>query len=114
MRKTLWVMALGALLAMAAPRPVAAAPEYVRDFGLGMAAIGSNIFYVPAKMLYAAGGCIVGTLGYALTAGNLDAAQNIWGPSVGGTWILTPEMMAGKQPILFTGESYEPQDQPAR
>lgn len=109
MRKVIWTTMLGVLLATAAPRPAAAAPEYVRDFGLGMAAVGSNIFYIPGKMLYAIGGGIVGGLGYIFTAGNLDAAQNIWSPSVGGTWILTPEMMAGKQPILFSGESFDPQ-----
>lgn len=109
MRKVIWTVVFGALLTAAGPRPAAAVPDYVRDFGLGMAAAGSNLFYLPAKMLYATGGCIVGTLGYAFTAGNLEAAQNIWAPSVGGTWILTPEMMAGKQPILFSGEGYEPQ-----
>ena len=110
MRGMVRTAVLAMLLAGATTRPAAAAPEYVRDFGLGMAAVGSNIFYIPAKMLYATGGMLVGTLGYAFTAGNLEAAQNIWSPSVGGTWILTPEMMAGKQPILFTGESFQPRE----
>ncbi len=101
---------LAMVLAVAATRPAAAAPEYVRDFGFGMAAVGSNIFYIPAKMLYATGGLLVGTLGYGLTAGNLEAAQNIWAPSIGGTWVLTPDMMAGKKPILFTGESFAPRE----
>jgi hypothetical protein len=87
----------------------AAAPRYVNEAGYGMAAIGTNLFYIPAKMLYGVGGGLVGALGYGLTVGNLEAAHNIWSPSLGGTWVLSQEMIAGEKPILFSGESYEPQ-----
>jgi len=108
-RNKLVAVWIGAALAvtLTAAEPAAAAPDYIADMGWGMAAIGSNLFYMPAKMLYAVGGGIVGGLGYGLTGGNLGVAQSIWSPSLGGTWILSPEMMNGKSPILFTGESYE-------
>jgi len=108
-RNKLVAVWIGALLAvtLTAAKPAAAAPDYIADMGWGMAAIGSNLFYMPAKMLYAVGGGIVGGLGYCLTGGSLDVAQSIWSPSLGGTWILSPEMMRGKNPILFSGESYE-------
>ncbi len=110
MRRIVMVVCLGLALACAGPaQPAAAAQPYVRDLGLGMAAIGTNFFYIPAKMIYATGGGIVGLLGYGLTLGNLEAAQNIWSPTVGGTWVVTPDMMSGQKPILFSGESYEPQ-----
>jgi hypothetical protein len=103
------VTCLGLLLGFAAPATgAAAAAPYVKDLGWGMAAIGTNIFYIPAKMLYATGGGIVGALALGLTLGNLEAAQHIWSPTVGGTWVLTPEMMRGQKPVLFSGESFEP------
>ena len=109
MRRTVVAVLIGVVLAVATPVSRASAAEkYIEELGLGMAAIGSNLFYVPAKFIYAVGGGMVGSLGYALTGGNLKAAHNIWSPSLGGTWVLTPEMMGGTKPILFSGESYEP------
>ncbi len=89
-------------------RPAPAAEPYVEDLGWGMAAAASNVFYFPAKVLYASGGGLVGGLAYGLTGGNLEAAQNIWSPALGGTWVLSPDMLRGGKPILFSGESYEP------
>ena len=84
------------------------AEPYVKDLGWGLAATASNLFYFPAKTLYALGGGLVGGMAYGLTAGNFETAQSIWSPSVGGTWVLTPEMLSGKRPVFFSGESYEP------
>ncbi len=95
------------LVSLAPVSRAAAAPPYVSDLGYGMAAAATNLFYLPAKMLYALGGGVVGTLAYGLTAGNLDAAHNVWSPSLGGTWVLSAEMMAGKKSVLFSGETYE-------
>lgn len=108
MRRTAVALFLGSLLAVAPVQRAAAEDNYLQEFGWGMAAIGTNLFYIPAKMLYAVGGGIVGTLGFGLTLGNLEAAHAIWSPTLGGTWILSPEMMRGKKPVLFSGETYEP------
>jgi hypothetical protein len=78
---------------------------YGSEFGWGMAAIGANAFYIPAKLVYATVGGITGGLGYLLTLGNTAALHTVLGPSVGGTYILTPDMLRGEQPILFSGES---------
>ncbi len=101
------MVVFGVFLSLASVSRVAAAPPYVNDLGYGMAAATTNLFYLPAKMLYAFGGGVVGTLAYGLTAGNLDAAHNVWSPSLGGTWVLSAEMMAGKKAVLFSGETYE-------
>ena len=109
MRRTVLAVLIATVVVGTVPVSQASAAEkYIQELGLGMAAIGSNLFYIPAKLLYATGGGIVGTLGLGLTGGNLQAAHNIWSPSLGGTWVLTPEMMGGAKPILFSGESYEP------
>ena len=92
-------------------RPAPAAREedsYLSQFGWGMAAIGTNLGYMPAKFLYAMGGGLVGLLAYGVTVGNSDAVQGILSPSIGGTWVLTPNMLRGRDPIFFVGESYEP------
>ena len=35
-------------------------------------------------------------------------------PALGGTWVVTPEMLRGDQPILFVGPSYERSSDPMR
>ncbi len=112
MRRSISALGLALVLAMASP--ASAAPKYMGDLGWGMAAVGSNLFYIPAKMLYAVGGGIVGSLGYILTGGSLDTAQSIWSPSIGGTWVLSSDMMSGDRPILFSGESFEPGEAASR
>jgi hypothetical protein len=104
-RKSIAVGAL--LLVLAMVRPAPAQDGYGSQFGWGMAAIGANLFYIPGKLIYAALGGFTGGMGYLLSAGNLEAAQKIWSPTVGGTYILTPGMLRGSETIYFAGESHE-------
>jgi hypothetical protein len=78
---------------------------YGSEFAWGMGAIGANALYIPAKLVYATLGGVTGGLGYLLTLGNTDALHTVLGPAVGGTYILTPGMLQGDEPILFSGES---------
>ena len=104
-------IAAGALmLALVVAQPAAAQEtqdSYASQFGWGMAAVGANLFYIPGKLIYAALGGFTGGMGYLLSAGNFEAAQKIWSPTVGGTYILTPGMLRGNEPIYFAGESHE-------
>lgn len=83
-------------------------PSVAGQLGWGLAAVGTNLGYMPAKMIYALGGGLVGLLAWGVTAGNGDVAKGILNPSFGGTWAVTPEMLQGREPILFSGPSYEP------
>jgi hypothetical protein len=83
-------------------------PGPAASLGWGMAAVGTNIGYFPAKILYAFGGSLVGLLAWGVTAGNDDIALGILQPALSGTWVVTPEMLRGEQPIMFLGPSYEP------
>jgi hypothetical protein len=94
-----------ALLVALGAAPAGAAQGYGSQFGWGMAAVGANLLYIPAKLVYATVGGITGGLGYILTLGNPAALHTVLGPSVGGTYVLTPDMLRGEQPILFSGES---------
>lgn len=104
-RKVATIGVLLLVLCMAQPAP--AQDSYGKQFGWGMAAIGANLFYIPGKLIYAALGGVTGGIGYLLSAGNFDAAQKIWSPTVGGTYVLTPGMLRGDEPIFFAGESHE-------
>ncbi len=81
-------------------------PSYWSDAGYGSLAILSDIFYMPAKVVYAGLGLVTGSLGFVLTAGDKDIARSIWSPSLGGTYVVTAGMLRGKEEILFSGPSY--------
>ena len=76
-----------------------------KGVGAGAGAVVSNLVYVPAKLVYGILGGIAGGAGYALTGGNKQVANSIWRSSLGGDYVLTPDMMTGKEPIYFSGPS---------
>ena len=51
---------------------------------------------------------LVGLLAWGVTLGNNDVGLGVLQPAVTGTWVVTPEMLRGDQPIMFLGPSYEP------
>jgi|SRR5579885_801488 hypothetical protein len=73
--------------------------------GVGAATLLANVGYIPAKTVYAILGGIAGGAGYALTGGNQQTADSIWRSSLGGDYVLTPEMIKGEAPIHFSGPS---------
>lgn len=77
--------------------------------GIGAATLLANVGYIPAKTVYAILGGITGGAGYALTGGNQQTANAIWRSSLGGDYVLTPEMISGQAPVHFSG----PPDAPA-
>jgi len=106
MRKlVMWVL-VGSLF-LGAQRAAAAEPNYWTDFGYGVASVATNLVYFPAKLVYAVLGGVTGGLAYGLTAGDYEAAQHIWSPSIGGTWVVTPEILRGREPFLYAGETYD-------
>jgi hypothetical protein len=89
-----WVAA-AALTALAAA-PVAAAEsegETWASGGKGAATALVNVLYIPAKLVYALVGGLVGGLAFCLTAGDREVAQTVWEPSVGGSYILTTDQL---------------------
>jgi hypothetical protein len=71
--------------------------------GYGAAALVSNIFYIPAKLVYAVAGGLVGGGSYLVTGGNSQVSNTIWRSSLGGDYVVTPDMIAGKEPLYFSG-----------
>ena len=103
-----WLCGLTLLLVVlvSSTPPVQAGQGYQRDLGWGLAAVGAGLLYTPAKVVYAIVGGMVGGFAYAWTVGDLEVAHHVWSTTVGGTYVLTPAMMRGKEPILFAGETY--------
>jgi hypothetical protein len=87
-------------------------PSTAGKLGWGMATVGTNLGYMPAKMLYALGGGFVGLLAWGVTAGDDNVLHGILDPAFGGTWAVTPENFwdSENHPIMFSGPSYEPRD----
>lgn len=79
--------------------------NYWSDAGYGTLAVVANLLYMPAKIVYAMLGTATGGLAYLVTVGNGDVAESIWSPSVGGSYVVTPAMVRGDEPILFNGAS---------
>ena len=94
---------------LSADEPQVAQPSDVgvnwKGVGIAAGTVVSNLVYVPAKLAYGILGGIAGGAGYALTGGNKQVADSIWRSSLGGDYVLTPDMMTGKKPIYFSGPS---------
>ena len=81
------------IVAMAVPAAADTEGETWTEGGKGAATALVNVLYIPAKLVYASTGGVVGGLAYALTAGDREVAQTIWEPSVGGSYILTTNQL---------------------
>src|SRR5271170_676324 len=76
--------------------------------GYGVGALLCNVLYIPAKLTYAVVGGVVGGGTYLVTAGNSQAANTVWRSSLGGDYVVTPQMLAGQQSINFSGPTTTP------
>jgi hypothetical protein len=80
--------------------------HYWSDAGYGTLAVFANLLYMPVKVVYSTLGVITGGLAYCLTVGDSNTAERVWSPSVGGSYVITPAMLRGDEPMLFNGPSY--------
>jgi len=90
----------------AAEQPVAtqaAEQPVAEEAGYGIGAALASVFYIPVKVTYAGLGLLTGGLGYVLTGGRTDVANNIIYPAVGGNYVVTPSHLKGTEPIYFVG-----------
>jgi hypothetical protein len=87
----------------AAPTSQAAEEPVSEELGYGFGAALASVFYIPAKVTYAGLGLLTGGLGYVLTGGRADVANNIIYPAVRGNYVVTPNHLKGTEPIYFVG-----------
>jgi hypothetical protein len=91
-------------LVVASARP-AHAETFASDFGVGVGAVFVDLVYMPVKVVYATLGGLTGGFAFVLTGGRMDTATAIWRPSLGGTYVITPSMLRGEEPIYFSGSA---------
>ena len=107
-----WIVAVGLVSVIAAGDARAEAESYSNDFGMGMASVGVNLLYMPAKFVYATLGGLTGGFAYVLTGGNFEVADKVWAPSLGGNYVVTPAHLRNEETLYFSG-STERQAEPA-
>ena len=104
---SLWILSpLSLRAAERAPEnqpPSQAEPSSGEDLGYGVGSVLASMFYSPFKITYAGLGLLTGGLGFVLSAGNLDVANNIISPAVRGNYIVTPRHLKGEEPLIFVG-----------
>jgi hypothetical protein len=85
-------------------RPAAAEEEgFFGDVGIGLGTALVNVLYIPAKFTYATVGSLIGGLAWVLTLGDTDTAMGVWEPTLGGSYVVTPSMLRGDEPVEFSG-----------
>lgn len=85
----------------------AATEPVSEELGYGFGSALASVFYIPAKVTYAGLGLVTGGLGYVLTGGRSDVANNIIYPAVRGHYVVTPSHLKGTEPIYFVGSAPE-------
>ena len=94
------IVAVAALCASAAAADELFPREEERAPGAALAAAVGNIVFLPVRMaITAVGGELGGVTGF-MTAGNYDAADDVWDVFRGQN-ILTPEIVQGKEALRF-------------
>ncbi len=74
-----------------------------QDFGLGVGSVLASVLYFPLKLTYAGLGLITGGLGFVLSGGRPDVANNIIYPAIQGDFVITPNHLKGEEPVIFLG-----------
>jgi hypothetical protein len=80
-----------------------AEPGLGEEVGYGVGSALANLLYIPAKVTYAGLGLLTGGLGFILSGGQADVANNIIYPSIRGTYVVSPNHLKGNEPIYFVG-----------
>lgn len=106
-RKARCAAAVLAVLVALAPAAARAETSKARaagsDFGIGVVTVLANLGYMPVKIVYGVLGGVTGGFAYVLTGANRHVADEIWVPALGGDYVLTTEMMKGRQKVHFSG-----------
>jgi hypothetical protein len=77
--------------------------DMAAEAGLGLGSVVTSLLYGPVKVVYATGGVIVGGLAFLFSGGDTDVASVVWGPSVRGDYVITPDHLRGERTVEFIG-----------
>ena len=103
MRATSTSIALGLIVvvAIAALPAPARAESTAQEVAYGVGSATTTLVYAPVK----AGFCILGaiTSGLTLPFGGPRTAGKVASTACGGTWVVTPAALKGREPVRFVG-----------
>lgn len=100
-----WIRLTGLALALGALATPAFAQEPKQELKTGASCVLANVVYMPAKVLYAAGGGLVAGAAYLFSAGDKDVAKPILDAAVGGDYVVQPHHLDGGKKLAFFGQS---------
>jgi hypothetical protein len=103
MRRIPTLLLAGALVAAAAVPPAHAAGESTtQEVAYGAGSFFGTLLYAPFKTSF----CVVGavTSGLTLPFGGTDTAGKVATAACGGTWVITPGTLKGKEQVRFVGQ----------
>ena len=84
--------------------PAPRSTNVATDLLAGFASFLVTPVYGAFKLTFAGLGAITGGLAWAFTGGDQRVAREIWRTTMGGTYVITPDHLAGRRPIRFTGD----------
>jgi hypothetical protein len=93
---------LGVVVALlAAAAPVSAADSTSQEVAYGVGSAATTLVYAPVKASF----CIVGavTSGLTLPFGGPRTAEKVASAACGGTWVVTPDALKGRESVRFVG-----------
>jgi len=104
MRRMAMLLLAGALAMTTVDSPAHAAPgeSTSQEVAYGAGSVFSTLLYFPFKTSF----CVVGavTSGLTLPFGGTDTAGKVATTACGGTWVITPATLKGKEPVRFMGQ----------
>ena len=105
MRQVLVVMVALGLLALTSPSWAGSASEEstLGQVGTGVGSVVGSAVYFPFKAAF----CILGGIGSGVTllAAGPESANKVASASCRGTWVITPDVVKGKESVHFVGEA---------
>jgi hypothetical protein len=104
MRRIVMLLVTGAIVAASAGAPAHAAQRdsTSQEVAYGAGSVFGTLLYAPFKTSF----CVVGavTSGLTLPFGGTDTAGKVATTACGGTWVITPAAIKGKEPVRFMGQ----------
>ncbi|MBY0273887.1 hypothetical protein K2Z84_00995 [Candidatus Binatia bacterium] len=100
-----WIVCALLATVVTSARPARAEEGFFEKAGIGLGTALVNVLYIPAKFTYATVGGLIGGFAWVLSLGDTDTAMGVWEPTMGGSYIVTPNMLRGKEPLEFTGST---------
>jgi len=106
MTTRMWAVTLMALMTLSAPRSWAQERERQPVPTASLVAAMGNFLFMPPRLAVTAIGAELGGITGLMTAGNTEAAEDVWG-LFSGQAILTPSIVQGEEPLEFGVYEYK-------